>query len=133
MMEVFGFTLLRPEWLIAIPILIVLGLNLHHLQSSASDWTRAIDPAILAALKSLGRVEESAAGRLNVWLPILAGSVVALALSGPAHQRSDGAAFRNLDGVVFAVDASAEMVSSGQLESAILAARLVAMRMRPPL
>jgi len=101
-------------------------MEVRRAQSSLGDWGRATDPALFSALKELGRVTQAGTSRLGVWWPVLVGAFIALALTGPAKQRADGAAFRNLDGVVFVVDASAEMVAGGSFEEAMLAARLVA-------
>ena len=123
-MSALGFELVRPWWLLALPVLLLAGLVLWRNSRSLGDWSRAIDPALLAALRRRGDVREGRS--LGVWWPVAAAMGVALALTGPAKLRGDGAAFRNLDGIVIAVDLSPEMVGSGDLPQALLAARLVA-------
>lgn len=97
--------LLRPLWLLALPAFAGFALLLWRRQRGAGDWSRVIDPALLAALAALGRIERAGPGA--AWLAALAAAALtALALTGPSVERRDAAAFRNLDGVVFVLDAS---------------------------
>lgn len=98
-------TLLRPEWLLALPLLLALGWHLSRRAGSLGDWERASDPALLRAMAALGQVEGQ--GRGTGWLAaLMAAGVVVLALSGPAVQRRDTVSFRNLDAAIFVLDAS---------------------------
>jgi len=78
----------------------------------------------MAALDTLGKVSRGA--RRTRWLAPVIAALVALALTGPARERHDGVAFRNLDGVVIAVDLSPSMIQGGRFADAMTAARLVA-------
>jgi Ca-activated chloride channel homolog len=97
--------LLRPVWLLALPALAGFALLLWRRQRGAGDWARVIDPALLAALRAMGRIERAGPGAAGLAALLVAG-LTALALSGPSVERRDAAAFRNLDGVVFVLDAS---------------------------
>lgn len=106
-------SLLRPLWLIALPALVALAVVLRRRRAGLGDWDRVLDPAMLRALRALGRVDEAGSARRGLMALIAAGLVV-VALAGPALERRDAAAFRNLDGVIFAIDASASMVESAR-------------------
>ena len=97
--------LLRPLWLLALPALAAFALLLWRRQRGAGDWARVIDPALLAGLHAMGRIERAGPGAAGLAALLVAG-LTALALSGPSVERRDAAAFRNLDGVVLVLDAS---------------------------
>jgi Ca-activated chloride channel family protein len=124
MIELFGITLLRPWWLLAVPPVMVLSVLAARRFTGLGSWDRAIDPALLAALKSLGRVVPARGAK--GWLPALAAICIAVALVGPARRTSDAASFRNLDGLVLVMDLSRSVAKGGHLPEARLAARYVA-------
>ena len=102
-----GFELLRPGWLSALPLLTLFALLLARRGGGVGDWTRVAHPALMAAMRATGRVEP---GRGAAWIAALGvAACVALALAGPSVPRRDAVAFRNLDGVVFVLDASPSM------------------------
>lgn len=98
-------TLLRPFWLLLIPALGLLAWLLWSRRGGLGDWEQVADPALMRAMSALGNIDASASRG-----PLLAGLVTAglaaIALSGPAIERRDTLSFRNLDGVLFIVDAS---------------------------
>ncbi|WP_424971734.1 VWA domain-containing protein [Dinoroseobacter sp. S76] len=98
-------TLLRPGWLLALGALVGIGWWLLRRRGGLGDWQRAVDPALLAAMTALGRVD-SQSSRGPLWALLAALAVILLALSGPALERRDTLSYRNLDGVLFLVDAS---------------------------
>lgn len=98
-------TLLRPAWLLAVPLVMLLAVLWRRQAAGLGDWGRVIDPAMLAALRALGRVEATGTGLRGGAGLLLTGAVV-VALSGPAVERRAAASYRNLDGVVFVLDAS---------------------------
>ncbi len=104
-MTVADVTLLRPFWLLALPLLGMLAVWLWRRRGALGDWDKAADPALLQAMAALGRVQ-----RMPGRGPLLAGlavvAITVLALSGPALERRDTLSYRNLDGVLFLVDAS---------------------------
>ena len=97
--------LLRPIWLLAVPLVLLLSVGLRRQAAGLGDWARVIDPAMLAAMRALGRVEVTGTGARGIAGLLVAG-IAAVALSGPAVERREAAAFRNLDGVVFVLDVS---------------------------
>ncbi len=124
MMSLLGFDLLRPAWLMAIPVLAVMGVFLARRTQSLGAWDQAVDAPLMAALDRLGKVSRGA--RQTRWIAPLIAGIIALALTGPAKERHDGVAFRNLDGVVIAIDLSPSMVKGGRFTDAQTTARLVA-------
>lgn len=127
MIEIAGFAFLRLSWILVLPLVAVLGFAFARRASALSGWDRAADPALLAALQRLGRVVPGSGGK--IWLPPAAAAVViSLALVGPAREARDGESFRNLDGLVIAIDLSRSIAEGGGLAPALTAARLVADR-----
>ena len=106
-----GIELLRPGWLLALPLLALCALLLRRRQGGAGDWGRIADPALLAAMRDMGRLEPPAGGAVSLAAMVVAG-LVGLALSGPSVERRDAVAFRNRDGVVFVVDASPSLTGA---------------------
>ncbi|UMA64701.1 VWA domain-containing protein [Roseivivax marinus] len=104
-------TLLRPLWLLALPLVVLAAWLLSRRGAALGDWGRAVDPGLLEAMRALGRVE--GAGRRGAGLvPLAVAALVVLALTGPALERRDRAAWRNLDGVIYVLDASPSVAQS---------------------
>lgn len=102
--------LLRPLALLLLPALAALLWRLSRTPAGLGDWARVADPALLAALRSMGRARTGGAGLRRI-LAALAAGLLVLALAGPALPRREPIVYRNLDGVIFVLDASAETVS----------------------
>ena len=116
--------LLRPWWLLAVPVILLLGWIGARAAHRMGGWDRAVDPHLMAAMRAMGRVET---GRGGVgWWPVLAALGVALALTGPAKQTREMSGYRNLDGVLLVVDISRSMVMDPAFAEGIVAARTVA-------
>ncbi|MHA6264433.1 vWA domain-containing protein [Arenibacterium sp. CAU 1754] len=105
MMALGDITLLRPVWLLALPVLVALALILRRRRAVLGDWNKVVDPEMLRAMRALGRVDDGPSA-LHGMYPLLAAGIAVVGLAGPAVERRDAAAFRNLDGVVFVLDAS---------------------------
>lgn len=101
-------TLLRPIWLLALPFLALLGWWLWSRRGGLGDWDKAADPALIQAMAALGRIERSAS-RGPLIAGLAAAALAVLALTGPAVERRDTLSYRNLDGVLFLIDASASV------------------------
>ncbi|MGY2048209.1 vWA domain-containing protein [Methylobacterium sp. JK268] len=109
-------TLLRPWWLLALPLLVLLGWRVALRAAPLGDWARAIEPHLLAGLAARGAVLP---GRRRVQGALLAiGAVLALALTGPAVQSGDAAGFRNLDATILVMDLSRSVAEGGRLDAA---------------
>lgn len=127
----FDVTLLRPLWLLALPVLAGVAWWLWLRRSGLGDWDRAADPALIQAMSVLGRMEAQP-GKASLWAGLGAIAICVLALSGPAVERRDTPSFRNLDGVLFLVDVSPsvtqdprwpQMLGLGQIGLASLGTR----------
>ena len=105
MAAIVDVTLLRPWWLLALPLVAAVALGAARRARSPGDWGRVIDPAMMATLRDLGRVDTARGGGAAWRLPVVAGLLV-LGLAGPAIERRDAVTFRNLDAVVLVVDPS---------------------------
>lgn len=110
-MSGLDLTLLRPLWLLALPVIAGFGWALWHRQGALGDWSRAADRELLAAMAQMGLTD--AAGRQRpLSLVLAAAALTVIALAGPAIERRDAQSFRNLDGVLFVVDASSSVTAS---------------------
>lgn len=124
MIEVFGLVLLRPQWLLLLPVIALLGYFWAPRGTALAAWDRAIDPALLAALQRLGRVIPGS-GRQD-WFLVATAAAIVIALVGPAREVREGRTFRNLDGLVIVMDLSRSVAEGGQLTETLAATRLVA-------
>ena len=106
-------TLLRPLWLLALPVLAGLAWWLWSQRQGLGDWQRAAEPGMIRAMAALGRVEAQA-GRSGLWAGMAVLVIAVLALAGPAVERRDTPSFRNLDGVLFVVDASSSVTEDAR-------------------
>jgi Ca-activated chloride channel family protein len=115
------FHWLRPEWLLAIPaVLIAAGLLLRG-RLSAGNWQAVIDPQLLPYVLS------RAPGRgidHRWWLFAVAGILAALALAGPAWQRIEQPVFRVEQSLVIALDLSRSMDAQDLTPSRLVRAKL---------
>ena len=115
--------LLRPAWLLALPVLALLGWALRRRIAGLGDWLLVADAPLLAAARAL----DGGGGTPGTGLPVAALSVAGiavLALAGPAVERREAAAFRNLDGVVLVLDASPSMTGGAEWEAMRMAGRM---------
>lgn len=120
-MNLSEFIFLRPWWLVIPPLLLVLGLVLRQ-HSNGEDWMRAIDPPLLRTLEKRGAFNGrgKARPRFSIWLTVAA--IIAVALAGPAIRSQASGSFRNLDGVIIALDTSKSMIDSGAVTDGQIAA-----------
>ncbi|MBP0484772.1 vWA domain-containing protein [Sagittula salina] len=104
-------TLLRPEWLLALPVLAAFGWAMLRRELGLGDWVKAADPRLLRALAAMGQVEGDRrdTGPLAV---LAAAGLVVLGLAGPAVERRDAVSFRNLDAAILVLDASTSATES---------------------
>jgi len=116
MIELGGFALLRPLWLLALPAL-ALALHFTRRRDGLGDWPRAVDAPLLAVLLRRQPQADARGGDAAWW----SAALLALALSGPAMKSGDAVQFRNLDAVVVLLDASRDEM----LPQAVSAAQAV--------
>jgi Ca-activated chloride channel family protein len=101
-----AFTLLRPWWLLALPLLALLAWRAAHRAAPLGDWVRAVEPHLMAALQARGAVRPGR--RSGQALLVLA------------------AGFRNLDAAIIALDLSRSVTEGGRLGEARALAQALA-------
>ena len=119
-----GWILLRPDWLWAVPVVLLLGILLARRQTGLSAWNRAVDPHLMPALRRLGHLVPGS-GRRNL-MPGMAAALLAFCLSGPATEQRHAGSWRNLQGHVLVMDLSPSVTDSGYLPETLSAAQYVA-------
>jgi len=124
MMSLGAFALLRPWWLIVLPLLAIMSRKRRQ-TIGLGDWPKAVDPPLLAAmLKRQSDVSNTSSPRPIYWAIVLA----VLALSGPAIRHVDQSQFRNLDATLIVMDVSHEVANAAYLRQAVAAAQIVIMQ-----
>ncbi len=111
--------LLRPWWLLVLPIVVVLFLLSKPRGGALGGWEKASDPHLLAAMVARGA---SAGGSVRAPAVLVTLVLGILALAGPAIQRTSQDRLRNLDATVIAIDVSQDMSSGGAIRQAAAAA-----------
>ena len=115
-----SFALLRPGWLLALlPIAALAALVWRR--RAAGGWEALIAPEILAFLRARGDLGAPGA-RWPLLVPFALAALLALALSGPARLRPQGAAFARLDPLVLMIDLSPSVAEGPALGDAQAAA-----------
>jgi len=112
---------LRPEWLWAIPAVIVGAILLARRQLGPGSWQKVVDPALAPHVLSGSSNRKS---DLRWWLLGIGGVVAALSLAGPAWERIEQPVFRSDQALVVALDLSRSMDAQDVAPSRMLRARL---------
>ena len=120
MIEVFGLALLRPWWILGLPVAALAMLAAVRRAGGVGDWRRAVDPHLLEALTRRGAVVAGKGG--GAAFAAAGSALIALALLGPAVERSQTTSFRNLDTIIIALDLSRSVADSPQFRDAKIAA-----------
>lgn len=115
------FHWLRPEWLFAVPAVLLFAALLARGKLGTGNWRAVIDAELLPFVLS------RAPGRgrdYRWWLLGLAGIVAVVALAGPAWQRIEQPVFRADQALVVALDLSRSMDAQDVAPSRIARAKL---------
>lgn len=116
--------LLRPAWLMALPLVaLVLWLRWRR-GPDAGGWQAVLSPQMLAGLAALGQVQ--AAPGWQRLLPFGGALALVLGLAGPALPRPDAPVFAQSDAVLIAMDLSASVVRGGLADTQAAAAQVMA-------
>ncbi len=115
------FHFLRPEWLWAIPAVIVTAILLARRRLGPGSWQKVVDPALAPHVLSGAQNRKS---DLRWWLLGLAGVIASLSLAGPAWERIEQPVFRSDQALVVALDLSRSMDAQDVSPSRMLRARL---------
>ncbi len=115
------FHFLRPGWLYAIPIVVLVAVWLGRRRLGAGNWQQVVDAALMPFVLS------RAPGRgsdYRWWLLGLGGVMAAVALAGPAWERIEQPVFRAEQALVIALDLSRSMDAQDVSPSRLVRARL---------
>jgi Ca-activated chloride channel family protein len=115
------FQWLRPEWLLAVPLIIAVAVLLGRGKLRAGSWERVIDPALMPFV--LSRNPGRGSDR-RWWLFGVGGVLAALSLAGPAWERIEQPVFRAEQALVVALDLSRSMDAEDIAPSRLVRARL---------
>ncbi len=115
------FHWLRPEWLYAIPVLVVLAVMLVRGKLGSGNWQAVIDRELMPYVLSRdpGRGTDH-----RWWLMGLGGVIALVALAGPAWQRIEQPVFRAEQALVVALDLSRSMDAQDVAPSRLRRAKL---------
>ena len=116
-----NFHWLRPEWLFAIPAIVLLAYLLARGKLESGNWSSVIDRELIPYVLSRdpGRGKD-----YRWWLMGLAGVVAVAALAGPAWQRVEQPVFRAEQALVVALDLSRSMDAQDITPSRLRRAKL---------
>lgn len=109
--------LLRPWWLVVLPVAAFAALLAARRADGLAAWRRIVDPELLPVLRRLGHVTDARSDARHWWLGATAG-LMALGLAGPATRNADAPAFRNLDAIMILLDLSPSITEGGGLSAA---------------
>jgi Ca-activated chloride channel homolog len=113
---------LHPQWLWALPVLLLLVFWLRRAARGDAHWTRIVDPELLSLLRV-----SAGGGKSTPWLLIGAlWTFAVLALAGPAWNRLATPAFRAQSAWVLVLDLSPSMSATDTTPSRVTRARYAA-------
>lgn len=115
------FQFLRPEWLYAIPVVVLVAVWLGRRRLGAGNWQQVVDATLMPFVlsRSPGRGSD-----FRWWLLGLGGVLAAVALAGPAWERIEQPVFRAEQALVIALDLSRSMDAQDVSPSRLVRARL---------
>ena len=99
---------IRPLWLLALPLAVLLPWAFAHVRRPSGDWERVCDPHLLRWLS----VRQGGTGsRSGAWLAGAGLAIAVLALSGPSWQKLPESTLSARAARVIAFDLSASMLA----------------------
>lgn len=115
------FHFLRPDWLWALPAVLLLTFALARRQLAPGNWQRIVDPALVPHVLSRRQMKGMSH---RWWLAALGGILATLALAGPSWNRVEQPVFRSEQAIVVALDLSRSMDAQDVSPSRLLRAKL---------
>jgi len=115
------FHFIRPDWLWAVPLVILAVVLLAFRRLGAGGWRDVVSPALAPYVLSRS---PNRRGSYRWWLLGLGGVLAVLALAGPAWQRLEQPVFRSDQALVVALDLSRSMDAQDIAPSRLMRARL---------
>jgi len=116
-----NFHFLRPWWLLAMPLWMLLSYGVWKNRRQGSAWSKLCDPALLTYL--LGDAAIPAKSGLWMATMILGGALMITALAGPVWQRWPQPVFRAQSGMIIVLDLSRSMLAGDVKPSRLVRAR----------
>ncbi len=118
------FHFLRPEWLLAVPVVAIILILFYHRSRQSIGWEKVCDPALLNFQLTRTREVVGSTSRLLIWLVPLMFLITIIALAGPSWQKKDQPIFQKDSALVIVLDLSLSMnardVKPSRLERAKL-------------
>ncbi len=118
------FHFLRPEWLLAIPVVAIILFVFYRRSRQSIGWEKVCDPALLNFQLTRTREAVGSASHLLIWLVPLMFLITILALAGPSWQKKEQPIFQKDSALVIVLDLSLSMnardVKPSRLERAKL-------------
>jgi Ca-activated chloride channel homolog len=112
---------IRPEWLIALPLVLATAWMFAHRRLGPGSWEMIVDPQLAPYVLS----GSQKSGMSHRWLMLaVAGCLGVMALAGPAWERIEQPVFRSEQALVVALDLSRSMDAQDVAPSRLLRARL---------
>ncbi len=108
-MDIGGLHIIRPLWLLALPVCVLLPWAWRRWRQPTGDWASVCDPHLLRWL-AVGEAGSERRG-IGAWLAGLALLLATLAMSGPSWQRLPDTGFSATDARVIVVDLSQSMLA----------------------
>lgn len=108
-MEMLPLHFIRPLWLAALPLAVILPILWQRLRRPSGDWSKVCDAHLLRWLS----VGDAAArpSRFGPWLAGLGWLIAVVALSGPSWQKLPDSTFTSRDARVLVLDLSLSMLA----------------------
>lgn len=122
MFESFPIHFIRPLWLLALPLAILLPYWWKRLRGAGGDWHKVCDPHLLNWLSG-GKDASAGTGKRGSVFAALTIAIVALALSGPSWERLPDSSFSSRDARVLVLDLSRSMLAEDLKPSRLIQAR----------
>ena len=115
------FHFLRPDWLWALPLAVVVTVLLARRRLGPGSWKNVVAPSLAPYVLSSSPNKQA---EYRWWLLGLGGILAVLALAGPTWQRLDQPVYRSDQALVIALDLSRSMDAQDITPSRLLRARL---------
>jgi len=116
------FHFLRPFWLLAFIVLVILTKKFFRANSSSTGWEHLISQDLLPFLTINKQQQRSL--RLPVMMAAVLAAIVILALAGPAWKKLPQPVFQNNSALIIALDLSPSMFAEDNAPSRIRRAQL---------
>jgi len=116
-----AFHFLRPWWLLAIPLWVLLSYGVWKMRRQDSGWAKLCDPALLTYLVGDTPAPEKSGFRIAAMM--LSGVLAISALAGPVWKQWPQPVFRAQSGMIIVLDLSRSMLAGDIKPSRMVRAR----------